>query len=244
MSLNDLAARPVTVAAPAGVAVHGLGLGQGTSAIEVLLCSSTLALGADQVRLIWRTRHAGRAAPVMVIVQQADRVQVCGPFGDPVLLYESLDAGQVERIARDALAAPDRHAALRLLRDALPAANSELPGIRNEGLLATHELKVGVKAHADYAESHRRAAAVVGREDRALLEALGYRIERLDNSTSVLRSRADKRVALAVLLQKTEAPEVPAARFSDMTPLSYALSVADRERLPWVVVCQGSKLRL
>lgn len=180
----------------------------------------------------------------MLLAQSGDQVQACGPFGEPVLVYESLDVGQAERIARDALAMPDRHAALRLLRDALPAATSELPGIRNEGLLATHELKVAVRAHALYAEAQKRASSAVGQQDRALLEALGYRIERHDNNTALLRSKDHTRLALAVLLQKAEAPEVPSARFSDMTPLSYALSVADRERLPWVVVCQGSKLRL
>ncbi len=51
-------------------------------------------------------------------------------------------------------------------------------------------------------------------------------------------------MGLAVLLRKQEAPEVPSERFAQITPLSYALSVADRENLPWVVVCQGAKVRL
>ncbi|HXF44774.1 MAG TPA: hypothetical protein VNK91_01515, partial [Burkholderiaceae bacterium] len=181
---------------------------------------------------------------MLLAVGYGDRVAVCGPAGDPPAIYPRLDSGQVERILRDALAAPDRHAALRLLRDALPAAGSELPGLRNEGLLATHELRAGVKAHEAYATAAARAKAAVGRQDRALLEALGYRIERLDNATSILRGADQKRLALAVLLERHEAPELPSERFAQLTPLSYALSVADREGLPFVVVCQGAKLRL
>ena len=43
-----------------------------------------------------------------------------------------MDIGQTERICREALEQPDRHAALRYLRDALPTVESDLPGIRNE----------------------------------------------------------------------------------------------------------------
>ena len=46
-----------------------------------------------------------------------------------------LDRGQVERICREALEQPDRHAALRALRDVLPSLESDLAGLRNEGFL-------------------------------------------------------------------------------------------------------------
>ena len=52
--------------------------------------------------------------------------------------------GQVERLCREALAQPDRHAALRLLSQALPSLETALPGLTNEGLLALHELEHGV----------------------------------------------------------------------------------------------------
>lgn len=47
-----------------------------------------------------------------------------------------------------------------------------------------------------------------------------------------------------MLLQRHESPEIPSERFAQSTPVSYALSVADRENVPFVIVCQGAKLRL
>jgi hypothetical protein len=50
----------------------------------------------------------------------------------------------VERICRAALAEPDRNAALRFLSTVIPEADAPLPGLRNEGLFATHELQRGL----------------------------------------------------------------------------------------------------
>lgn len=236
--------RPLQLHAPPSWVLRGLLLGQGNPALELVVADCSGKPRAEDLRHVWRARHGGRAAPLLVAVAYGDKVAVCGPVGEPPSIYLDLDSGQAERIVRDALDAPDRHAALRLLRDALPAAGGELPGLRNEGLLATHELRAGVKAHAAYASAASKARGVVGKQDRALLEALGFRIERFDNATSILRGDDQKRLALAVLLQRHEAPEIPSERFAQLTPLSYALSVADREGLPFVIVCQGAKLRL
>jgi hypothetical protein len=60
-----------------------------------------------------------------------------------------VERGQAERICREALEKPDRHTALRWLRDALPSMDSQLPGLRNEGFLATHESAVGARLLSD-----------------------------------------------------------------------------------------------
>lgn len=65
-----------------------------------------------------------------------------------------------------------------------------------------------------------------------LLKSLGFKIDRCDQVISILRAGDDKRLGLAVLLQQSESAEVQAARFSGLSPVSYALSVADRDNLP------------
>jgi hypothetical protein len=227
-----------------GIVAKGLALGRGNPALEVVLAQSSAAPKPDDVRQLWRSRHAGRAAPVLVAVLHDTRATVCGPLGDPPQVYPTVDESQADRILREALNAPDRHAAIRLLRDVLQTVAGELPGIRNEGLLATHELRVGVKKRADYPAATENAKRILHRQDKDLLESLGYRIERLDNFTSLLRGNDQRRLALAVLLEPHEAPEVQSERFARLSPISYALSVADREGLPFVVVCQGPKIRL
>ena len=87
------------------------------------------------------------------------------------------------------------------------------------------------------------ARNVAARKDRDLLQGLGYRVERLDNLTYLLRG-GQRRAALAVLLDPAEIPEAGNARFNNLSPVSYALSKADAEGLPWVVVLHGDRLRL
>ncbi|HQU44075.1 MAG TPA: hypothetical protein PK867_14745, partial [Pirellulales bacterium] len=55
---------------------------------------------------------------------------------------------------------------------------------------------------------------------------------------------AGRKVAIAVLLNQSESPELQTDRFNGLSPVSYALTVAERERLPYVVVLQGAKVRL
>lgn len=76
-----------------------------------------------------------------------------------------------------------------------------------------------------------------------LLRRLGFTVERLDNMTQLLKG-ADRRLALAVLLERTDTPEAGSPRFGNLSPVSYALSKADAESLDWVVVVQGDRLRL
>ena len=116
-------------------------------------------------------------------------------------------------------------------------------GSTNEGLVALHELQYGVPNRADWADARRKAEAARGRRDRDLLAALGFRVEKLDNLTHLLRSD-DRRTALAVMLRETESPEAGTARFNSLSPVSYALAKADAENLAWVVLVQGNRLRL
>ena len=154
-----------------------------------------------------------------------------------------MDIGQVERLCREALGQPDRHAALRLLSQALPSLETALPGITNEGLLALHELEHGVPKRGDWADAKRKAYAALNKRDRDLLGALGFQVEDLDNLTCLLRSK-DRRAALAVMLRENESAEAGSARFNSLSPISYALKKADDENLPWVVLTQGNRLRL
>jgi len=230
-------------------ATPGLAIGNGPSALEVLVATSATEPRLPVVRSAWKTRNAGRAAPLMLVILHGDRATICGPAGDDPPAYPNVDIGQAERICREALEQPDRHAALRCLRDSLPSLESSLPGIRNEGFLATHELTRGLREseswRTDWAEAGRKAIAILANRGDALLRSLGFHIEPVDRVTSVLRAGVSgQKIAVAVLLNQTEAPELQGDRFGGLSPVSYALAVADRERLPYVIVSQGSKLRL
>ena len=221
----------------------GLALGGGASGLEVLVATHPRTPSAQDLRSAWKTRHGGRAAPLLLVVLYEDKAALCGPAGDEPTARLELDPRQVDRICREALGEADRHTALRALRDSLPALDTVLGGLRNEGFLATHELRAGARQRADWRDAAAKASRILDRKGTDLLKALGFQIESCDRVTSILRSK-DRKVAVAVLLNRDESPELQAGRFADISPVSYALAVADRENLPYVVIQHGAKVRV
>ena len=227
---------------------HGFGssqlfLGKGTNALEVLVTASGEVPARAALLDGWKARRSGRAAPLVFVVLHPSGASLCGATGERPPVYEKRGPGQVERLCREALSQPDRHAALRFLSQALPSLETALPGINNEGLLALHELQHGVRSRKDWADAKRKASRAVGERDETLLRALGFQIEPIDNLTCLLRSHGS-RTALAVTLRESESPEAGNDRFNSLSPISYAFKKADDENLSWVMLVQGRQLRL
>lgn len=240
---SDLLPRPWTPDAGSGLQPAGLFVGEGTHGVEVAVATASRAPARAALVAAWKARKGRRAAPVLLVVLHSGKATLCGAAGESPPVYPDLDPGQVERLCREVLAQPDRHAALRLLSQALPSLETALPGINNEGLLALHELEQGVPNRPDWADAKRKAQAALDKRDRDLLNALGFSIEPLDNLTSLLRS-GQRRTALAVMLHEGESAEAGSTRFNSLSPISYAFKKADDEDLSWVVLTQGSRIRL
>ncbi|HCO14146.1 MAG TPA: hypothetical protein DIT46_08165, partial [Gemmatimonadetes bacterium] len=170
---------------------------------------------------------------------------MCGPVGEDPPVYSNLDAGQVERVCKEALEQPSRQAALRSLRDSLGSLEEDgLPGLRNEGFLASHELTAGVPNRSDWSEARDKAHGSLSLTGRDLLLSLGFTIDPLDNVTDVLRAD-DLKTAVAVLLTERETPEAGSERIpGNMSPVSYAMHRAKEESLDWVILVHGRKIRL
>ena len=219
--LSDVQLRPVTTAARRGSPLQpiGLALGPGQSALEVLVTQATSKPTSAAVRSAWHERNHGRAAPLLLVALHESQCWLCGPAGDEPPVYEA-DVGQAERICREALEQPDRHAALRMLRDALPSIETHFPGLRNEGFFATHELEVGARKLDEWSAADTKSRRALGKKGEALLTALGFHLERCDQNTSILRSGPQgKKVAVAVLLQQQESPELPRFSRTNESPL-------------------------
>lgn len=227
-----------------------LHLGRGNPALEVLVVGAPATRSPVQVRALWKERHGGRAAPLLVVVvHDTEHVSLCGPVGlkDDPPVYAKIDRGQAERMCAEALSAPNKEAALRFVRDALPAIQSDIPGVRNEGFFATHELKVGAPKLPGWADLTACGRGALGKGDDDLLAALGFSLEPLGTNalSTLLRESGDgSRVGVAVVLQPGEVPDLEAERFNHVSPVDYAMVVAEREALRYVFVCQGAKVRL
>lgn len=235
-------ARQWMPARSSGLSPAGLFIGRGTSAIEVAVARSSTQATNSVILRTWKARRQGRAAPVLLVVLNGQQALLCGASGITPPVY-NVDAGQAERLCQEVLSQPDRHAALRLLSQALPSLETNLPGLNNEGFLAFHELEQGVPQREDWRDANLRARRALNDRNENLLRSLGFDIEPLDNLTSLLRSN-DRRTALAVVLHDSESADTGSVRFNSLSPVSYAFKKADDEGLPWIVLTQGSRIRL
>lgn len=221
-------------------------LGRGEHALEVAVAEAGSRPRADAVRALWHGRQRRRPSPVLLVVGYpragGAHVLVCGPVGETPPIVADLEVSQVERLCATALAEPTRHAAVRFLVSMLPEVGSDLPGVRNAGLLATQELAHGVPERADWQTACQASKPLLTLAGQRLVERLGFRVEALGTSASVLRARDAKR-AVAVFLDESETFEDPSTRFG-ATPVSHGLALADREGLPWLVMTRGRQIRL
>jgi len=223
--------------------LRGIALGNGNMALEVVVCESRDCPTSTQMRSLFKKRQAGRATPVLIVVLYGGKAAVCGPIGDDPPSYMDLDVAILDRICSVALSEPDRHAALRFLKIALPDIGSPIPGLRNEGFFASHELQTGVPKRKEWDHASRHGREALKKSGRELVRTLGFDVKELPNQMSVLIAR-DKKVAVAIFLEKNESSDIACERYSGLTPVSRALSCADQERLPYVMIVSDRKLRL
>jgi hypothetical protein len=204
--LSAFGLRPVNLPANTPYLQVGLALGKGAAALEVLVTTAKSHPQPAKVRSLWRERNNKQAAPLLVVVLYDGKAMVCGTGGDDPPAYAGVDLGQAERICREALEQPDRHVALRFFRDVLPAVvDTRLPGLRNEGFLATHELAVGARHLDAWSDADRKARPALPQRGETLLHALGFKIERCDQITSILRAGpGGNMLAVAVLLHQQQ----------------------------------------
>ena len=181
------------------------------------------------------------------MVEYDGQVAVCGPTGEEPGLYRDLEPGKAVRVAEESLQEPNRNAAIRYLEETLPDLQSSLSGLKNEGMFAIHELNNGVPKSENYdwewAEKCQEGREALGLEGRELVKKLGFSIDSLGVGTDTLRADGVA-CAVAVFLNDDERPEVTSSRFGGNSPVASALAKADAERREFVVVVQGSKIRV
>lgn len=155
-----------------------------------------------------------------------------------------LSPSQASAIGEAALEQTDKHAAARFLFEAMRTSDSPIPGLRNEGFLASHELEVGVPDGADWHAANATARGLLGARGRELIQRLGYLIEDDASGKHSILLAANRKAAVALYLNRDEAPEQAASRLSSATPISYGLAVADRENLDYVILTTPTAIRI
>jgi Eco57I restriction-modification methylase len=234
---------------PAGLGLSPIAAfsGRGNHPLEVALATTSRRPRADEFRQAWSARHGNAPNPLLLVGAYRDdggwKASICGPAGDDPPVETGLELGEVERIAAAALAEPTRHAAIRFVASIWAELENELPGLRNQGMFATHDLRDGVPSRHDWTGACSRGQELLPYRGRDLVERLGFSIEAHATAASVLNIAGTKR-AIAVFLDEGEEFETAVDRFAGSSPVSHALAVADRESLPWVVITRGRQIRV
>ncbi len=219
--------------------------GSGSSALEVVVVDHGERPTKDFLQKTYADRRGGRVNPILVVALYGDHAGLCGPSGEEPPVYRDVDRGQASRVCDTALDEPDRHAAQRFLTETLPQLDEELTGLRNQGLLSTHELKVGVPERDDWNDATERAKQAFDDDPRELIEGLNYEIDQLTDQSYVLKDTSDGHErAVAMFLQEDESFDHAQERFVGQSPVAYALNEADKRNLEYVIGQSGDTLRL
>lgn len=242
--LSNRDPRPIELDLPEGMSGPTLFTGSGAAGLEVVVIQAASRPSATGLKEIHQKRVGRRPAPVLLAaLWGGDRAAICGDVAGEIECFTDESRDRAERLCDAALQAPDRHSASRFISRALAQLGSPLPGIRNEGLFATHQLQHGVPQRSDWSEANNQGRSAAKKRGRDLIEALGFIIEQTPRPVSLLLARGTK-VAVAVFLQRPDEIEPSSPNFDGRSPVSFALAQADRENLDYVVIAAGSSLRI
>jgi len=216
--------------------------------LEVVLTKCDSRPRKEWLQRTWRDRRDGRSVPVLLIATYEENGETqavsCGPSGEEPDIIRGVNPDQLLRVGTVGLEKPSQIAARQFLGEAVEKLGDDLVGVRNQGLLATHELREGVPERDDWDTATDEAVPLLDKDGQALVEGLGYEIERGDGYEYVLKhGSSGRQQAVAVFIDDGDAFDQPSDQFGD-TPVGYALNAAESHNLDYVVASDGDRLRL
>lgn len=185
-----------------------------------------------------------RATPVVLIVEfDSGGTLVFGPntASAPV---GPLPIEQTQRVVQAALDEPTVIAARNRLAGLVQSIDStSMPGVKNSGLFANHELRVGVPQRADWGSACSASTVMLPLKGKELIEKLGFQTGQFGAHALLLTGEGPKAEAIAVLLDDREAFDADSPRFT-VSPVAYGLNMAEKQGVPWLIMVRGSQIRL
>ena len=184
-----------------------------------------------------------RAQPVVLVIETSVGAIVFGPNNAAAPLGP-LPVEQSQRVIQAALDEPTVIAARARLAGLVQSIDSTaMPGVKNSGLFANHELRVGVPARPDWQAACERSVAMLSSKGPQLIEKLGYKVGRAGAHALVLSGKGPHPQAIAVMLDEREAFDADSPRFA-VSPVAYGLRMAEQQGVPWLIMLRGTQLRL
>lgn len=217
----------------------------GGMALEVAVTSWTKSEPPTREALtrLHTIRLNKRAQPVVLVVETPQGALVFGPNTASAPMGP-LSVDQVQRVVQAALDEPTALAARARLAGLVQALDStSMPGVKNSGLFANHELRVGVPQRSDWADACARSNALLPLKGQQLIEKLGFKAGRAGAHALLLTGGGPRAEAIAVMLDEREAFDADSPRFA-VSPVAYGLRMAEQSDVPWLIMLRGTQLRL
>ncbi len=199
---------------------------------------------AAQLKNLHKLRTDNRMAPVVLVVEVDPQHCVVFGYNADWAPTRKIEYSTIARILQAALDEPNPIAArerINTLRDALDT--TALPGIKNSGLFANHELATGVPTRPDFDKSCKRSVPLLSLTGTPLLNGLGYTHTSAGNNAYLLRGTGKDNLAVAVMLQDDEMFDAPTKRL-DGLPVAKGLAVAEEHGVSWIILLRRTKIRL
>jgi hypothetical protein len=198
----------------------------------------------DQLARLHNLRVNRRATPVVLLVElDGGLTMIFGPNSASAPVGP-LPTDQTERVVQAALDEPTMLAARARLVGLIQSIDStSMPGIKNSGLFANHELRVGVPQRGDWQKSCETSTPMLSQKGPQLIEKLGFTIGRAGAHAMLLTGKGPRPEAIAVMLDEREAFDADSSRFA-ISPVAYGLKMADQQGVPWLIMLRGTQLRL
>lgn len=221
------------------------GPGQGGLGLQVVVASLTGDPSNEAIRRLHSKRLGKKIFPLVVAAADGrGSVFVMGPSPDTSPIGP-IPEGQAARILQAGLDSPSgligRQRISQLLRS---FESTEVAGMTNSGLFATHYLTEGVRDTPQWSVATSDAADWLTLRGERLISAMGYSARRAAPAAHVLTDGDSNRPrAIAVLLADTESFDAESSRFA-VSPVSFGLNLAQREGTNWLMVLRGSQIRI
>lgn len=234
-----------TCDAPAGVTPEQVYFGPdplGLGGFQVAVALATAPPSREALRVLFKDRRGKRQIELVVVVLHDGTAHLFGP--DPQSQPIELPIKQAQRQLQsvlsepDVLAATERFTAFRKANDTTGRA-----GFANSGLFASHHITSNVPQRQDWDVLSQKAAPLLSKRGKQLVEALGFVTQPGPNGTMLLSIGGEPPRAVAVLLDDTEPFEAKTQRFQ-LSPVAFGLAVASRQQVPWLVVLRKDQIRL
>jgi hypothetical protein len=223
--------------------VNGNGVGL---AIEIVITKWTKGdlPNREALTRLHKIRVNERATPVVLVVElENGGALVFGPNSAAAPLGP-LPQEQVQRLLQASLDEPTVIAARNRLAGLMQSLDSTaMPGVKNSGLFANHELMNGVPQRVDWKTSCETSVAKLSLKGQQLIEKLGFSSGRAGAHALLLTGTGPRPEAIAVMLDEREAFDADSPRFT-ISPVAYGLKMAAQQGVPWLIMLRGTQLRL